>query len=421
VSAITGVKKMSFIDGIKTKFGGVIAAANGQDYLSWAVAVALGGRPEQRPVLFGGHLALEVFGGLVVAVDMDIPRADGGVLKQRTWLPLLDNRNNPIPAATATAREISDAINRCRAKAMAMVGGIALALYDGETDAAKFLKDLGVKPDSDLASIQPFEDKKPGQAGAAYVSWANALAAARLTDPEFHWEVKFSNLVDPTSGEVTEAPYYRAGNTFMVAVKVTYKGQSHTEYLPVMGQVKGADGKRRDHVALVNPTSADWNRSVMRCLTKAIAVVSGYGLSTYAGEDLADLVPQMVGAKAQAASAPAAPAAPEAQQAPQDKPDAPAEASAQAPTSEAQAAPELASAAQATDAPQDQHAAQSEPSAKLTQAITRLGSIGDMVRLEKAIQAAPGLFGPEADAFIAAVRARISTLAPVKEEEEAFI
>jgi len=38
--------------------------------------------------------------------------------------------------------------------------------------------------------------------------------------------------------------------------------------------------------AVQNPTSADFEVSAQRCLTKAIAVHTGIGLSLYAGEDI---------------------------------------------------------------------------------------------------------------------------------------
>jgi hypothetical protein len=90
----------------------------------------------------------------------------------------------------------------------------------------------------------------------------------------------------------------------MVGVKVTYRGVEYTEYLAIMGvlEVQTKKGpKKLDNQPLRNPTSHDWNRAVVRCLTKAIALATGYGLSVYAKEDLADLEMRFLGAPRESA------------------------------------------------------------------------------------------------------------------------
>ena len=71
---------------------------------------------------------------------------------------------------------------------------------------------------------------------------------------------------------------------WMVSVRVVYKGDEHTEWLPIMTSFEPAQGDKEGFQAMLEPTVADWNRAVMRCLAKAIAVASGYGLSIYADE-----------------------------------------------------------------------------------------------------------------------------------------
>ncbi len=292
-----------FIEGIKTSLSGLTAEANGATYLAWATALALAGRPQQQVVTFGGHPFLPLLGGAVVAVDAPLPN---GAL-QRTWLPILNPKNEPITLEHLTARDVSDSINRCRAKSAAMVNGVGLALYAGYGEnVAKFLKELGVRPNSDLATVEPLVSTK---GKVPYVDWTAALSAARITDENFHWEVVMFSLVEQETGELVDVPYCRMPFGYMVAVKVTYKGTSHTEYLPIMGvvDVETRQGKRKmDNQPLLQPTSWDWNRAVMRALTKAIAVVSGYGLNVYAKEDLEALQARPIGSKAQATSEAAA-------------------------------------------------------------------------------------------------------------------
>jgi len=276
---------MKFIEGIKINAYNFTENINGATYLSWAAALALAGRPQQEVVLFGGRPFLPLFGGALVAVD-----SPSGENRQRTWLPILGGNNAPIPLSAISPRDVNDAIMRCRAKAVAMVNGVGLSIYAGfDGDALGFIKALGVKPDSDLTQANPLTEEKGG-GGAKYVPWAAALAAARITDQNFFWEVLEFDAINPETGEVSRLPACRVAGGWMVSVRVFYKGREHVEWLPVMGvaEVRTRNGVRKlDHQPLAEPTVFEWNRSVMRCLAKAIAVATGYGLGVYAGEDLA--------------------------------------------------------------------------------------------------------------------------------------
>ena len=284
---------MEFIEGIKVQYKELVADANGQSYIPWAAALAIAERPQQNVVMWKGNPARTLLGGAVVAIDMN---------GHRTWLPILDARNEAVPTSRLTSRDVNDAINRCRAKAIASVLGVGLGLYGKYDEAAAFLRALNVGPATDLAKMAPLTVKKGGDKGPSYVSWPAALAACRITDPEFSWEVIEYESVDPVSGEIGEQPYVVIGQSYMVSVKVTYKGQSHIEMLPIMGVVE-VNGKRREHMALTTPTPHDWNRAVMRCLAKCIAVQSGYGLNVYAKEDLEALQTTFVGSGSQPAGA----------------------------------------------------------------------------------------------------------------------
>ncbi|RME56525.1 DUF1071 domain-containing protein [Candidatus Parcubacteria bacterium] len=217
-------------------------------------------------------------------------------------LPIQDSRNQPV--TTPTSRDIGDSINRCRAKAVAMVNGVGLSLYAGYGDnVVGFIKALGVKPDTeDLSSVQPLLSQKGGRYAKPYLSWAAALAAMRITDPDSYWELEYSEFTDPETGEIVKAPVFRAGSGWMVGVTIHWRGISHTEWLPVMGvrEVMTKNGpKKLDHQPITDPNINEWNTAVMRCLAKGIAIATGYGISVYAKEDIESLKAEVIGGPAQ--------------------------------------------------------------------------------------------------------------------------
>lgn len=236
---------------------------NGLHYLNWAQALALAGRPAQDVCLAKGKPGLPLFDGLIVAVEQ------GG---QMICLPVLDMNDFPVKASVGDQIVIlQSSISRCRAKAIAMCSGVGISLYaDYGCDGQQFVSDLGVKPgDMDLSNVNPLTRQL--ESGVRYVHWAAALAAAKISDENFSWEVQtsvFNELSEPQM-------YLTVSNGFFVGVKVTWHGESHTEYLPIMDA---------SFFPMSNPDSADWNRAIMRCLTKAIAVKTGYGLQVYASE-----------------------------------------------------------------------------------------------------------------------------------------
>jgi len=276
---------MDFQEGIKIPTTEFIEKINGLAYISWATALTLARRPQQEVAVFSGRPYLPLFGGAVVAVDSPV-----GKRWQRTWLPVMGANNAPIPIDSLTSLGVNESIMRCRAKAAAMVNGVGLSLYAGYGgDALRFIKALGIKPGSFLSHAQPLTEGKSDD-GEKYIPWPAALAAARITDPEFFWEVIHFDVADQETGEVLRLPVSPVAGGWAVAVRVLYKGREHVEWLPIMGvaEIQTKRGLRMmDHQPPERPTVFDWNRSVMRALAKAIAVASGYGLSIYEGEDLA--------------------------------------------------------------------------------------------------------------------------------------
>ena len=267
----------NFLDGLKLAIPPAqIEDRDGLSYISWVTALAMAKRPEQTVVNFAGKPAMPMFGGVIVAVDMPLP--NGKV--QRTYMPVLNNRKAAVPASAINVRDVTNTVARARAKAIAMVTGVGLCLYANyDGDAPRFVKELGLGPDGDPAGVQPISTQKKSKSGklvVQYLDWAVALAAARITDADFHWEVVTYSVVDG-DGEIHDKLFLPFAKGYLVAIKVTWRGKEHIEILPVMGE---------QHQPLEQPTSADWNRAVMRCLAKGISVVTGYGLSLYAGEDL---------------------------------------------------------------------------------------------------------------------------------------
>ena len=127
------------------------------------------------------------------------------------------------------------------------------------------------------------EVKSTGSTTLTYLSWANAWAEVKKRFEDASYEiVKFDGLpyvFDPKTG-------------YMVYTTVTIGGLTHEMWLPVMDSNNRA---MLDHPYEVKTkyksftvqaaTMFDINKTVMRCLTKNLAMF-GLGLYIYAGEDL---------------------------------------------------------------------------------------------------------------------------------------
>lgn len=283
---------VAYLDGLKTNIHGLTQDVEGLTYLPWAVAMALAGRPKVKAVVFNeaaGYTVQHFFGGSVVAVENE---------GQRVYLPILNAKNQPVSREQLTSRDVNDARNRCRAKSIAITNGVGMCLYANfGTNNRGFLSEMGIRPDTDLSAIEPLTMKKNNRAD--YVDWGTALTAMRITDNQAKFRVLEFEVVNRDTGEIELLPFSAdTEGTYEVAIEVTYKGESHVEWLPIMGvaEVKTKSGmKKMDHQPLRNPTVFNWNTSVMRCLAKAIAVATGYGLSVYAKESVTSLnveVPQ---------------------------------------------------------------------------------------------------------------------------------
>jgi hypothetical protein len=102
--------------------------------------------------------------------------------------------------------------------------------------------------------------------GLTYLSWAWAWQEALKADATATFDVQTFD----------DKPYMDVNGTGMVWVTVTMFGQPRTCMLPVM------DYRNKP---ILNPDAFAVNTSIMRCMTKALAL-HGLGIYIYAGDDL---------------------------------------------------------------------------------------------------------------------------------------
>ena len=124
--------------------------------------------------------------------------------------------------------------------------------------------------------------------GLNYLSWANAIAEFKKVHPNMTYEVKkFENGL----------PYVYDENTgYMVFTSVTVDGLTNEMWLPVMDSANNAMKSkpytiktRYKEFPVQAATMFDINKTIMRCLTKNLAMF-GLGLRVYNGEDLPETV-----------------------------------------------------------------------------------------------------------------------------------
>lgn len=127
-------------------------------------------------------------------------------------------------------------------------------------------------------------DKTETKNKLTYLSWAWAWAEFKKRYPNATYKVqKFEGGL----------PYVYDENTgYMVFTEVTCEGVTHEMWLPVMDGANHAMKKegytiktKYAEVQVQPATMFDINKTIMRCLTKNLAMY-GLGLYIYAGEDL---------------------------------------------------------------------------------------------------------------------------------------
>jgi len=318
---------MDFLSLLKTdikKYVQVRKVSNKVDrevpYIAWTRLVQMAGRPRHATAMFA-HGAEDrrvergyrsFFGGSAVAVDMEIETGE----MQRVYLPVLGKDNQPVLEGKETSRQIGDSLSRCVARAISMVHGLGLTAFDGRNSAGEplhqrwfgdgetYASQLNVTPETDLALAIPMLDIKTDKKSTRktpYLGWHAAIAACRITDPSFLWEIMEVDSVDHATGGFLRLPAMKVTEGYMVGVKIRYKGQwCFPVWLPIMEarEVQTRNGpKVMEHQPAVLPDIFQWHTAVMRCLTKAIAINTGYGLSAYSDMEAGEGDPTLIEAR----------------------------------------------------------------------------------------------------------------------------
>lgn len=129
------------------------------------------------------------------------------------------------------------------------------------------------------------EKKESGQTTLTYLSWSKAWEEVKKIFPDATYEIKHFGAYD--------LPYVFDERTgYMVFTSVTIEGITHEMWLPVMdGKNKAMKDKPYEYTTrsgkktVEAATMFDINTSIMRCLTKNLAMF-GLGLYIYSGEDI---------------------------------------------------------------------------------------------------------------------------------------
>jgi hypothetical protein len=113
-------------------------------------------------------------------------------------------------------------------------------------------------------------DKVEKKGNQTYLSWAFAWAEFKKIYPDATYQIEHFDGAFCSGNE-------KMG--YMVSTSVTADGLTYEMWLPVM------DMRNK---SILQPTTFDINKAVMRCLTKNLAMF-GLGLYIYAGEDLPEV------------------------------------------------------------------------------------------------------------------------------------
>lgn len=127
------------------------------------------------------------------------------------------------------------------------------------------------------------ETKDTGKTKLTYLSWSWAWQEFRKRCPDASYEIE----------RFEGKPYMVDEYGIMVFTKVTTGGQTYEMWLPVMDGANNAmktqaysyTTKYGKQVDVAAASMTDINKTIMRCLTKNLAMF-GLGLYIYAGEDL---------------------------------------------------------------------------------------------------------------------------------------
>tara|TARA_R110000744_G_scaffold243446_4_gene360326 strand:+ start:3898 stop:4737 length:840 start_codon:yes stop_codon:yes gene_type:complete len=128
------------------------------------------------------------------------------------------------------------------------------------------------------------ESKGNSRFSADYLSWAVAWDKFKKNFQYCSYVVREYHI--EISGNTLKVPYMILPNqTAMVTVDLNYEtfdgdSHTHTETLAI-----------RDHTmkAVVDPSSAQVENAIRRCVAKAVSMATGFGIELWFGEDLKDM------------------------------------------------------------------------------------------------------------------------------------
>lgn len=128
------------------------------------------------------------------------------------------------------------------------------------------------------------ESKGNARFSADYISWAVTWDKIKKNFQYCHFKAREYHI--EIAGNTLKVPYMILPNqTALVTVDLKYETldgdeQEHTEYLAV-----------RDNTmkAVIDPTSAQVENTIRRCVAKAVSMATGFGIELWFGEDLKDM------------------------------------------------------------------------------------------------------------------------------------
>ena len=257
---------VEFLEGIKKPYAHLVKKLGDKmTYMPWMSAVALAEHPAIEPVYnHAGNPFHVVFNSAIVVVRSG---------EQTVMMPVRKSDGQTATVDEINVAVVNHAIARATAKICAISYGVGLGLWlNGIESPGVFLNELGVRPDSRLNETTPLV--RLTEAGYRYVPWVAAWAAARITGQLQCFAV--------------EPEPVRVGETFGLNVAIKGKAGSVRLFYPILGEFLPEDGKA-SMLPLLDPNVDDFNRSAMRAMTRGVAMLTGYGASVYADEDVEDL------------------------------------------------------------------------------------------------------------------------------------
>ena len=130
-------------------------------------------------------------------------------------------------------------------------------------------------------------DKVKEKNGLKYLPWSQAVQLVKSYYPDTHFTV-IPQIIDEAGNT---RPWHDDGKTGWVEVEVTISSDDESCYAKEMLAIMDFKNKA---IPADQITSVDANKSIKRCLVKALAIATGISLYIYSGEELPDDVANLV-------------------------------------------------------------------------------------------------------------------------------